>query len=81
MIAIDPKCMKVQGAFNGTAGALPGIAPVMIGRSPWRGPSDNIIFANGSVSTEDDVRSLDRPRLGEQAFANFLAGSGSHLGN
>lgn len=46
--------LKVQGAGDGSTNSLAGIALADFGRDLWLGPTDNIIFADGSVSTADD---------------------------
>ena len=43
-------------------------AMVQLGYSDYFGPTDNIVFANNSFSTQDGVEQLDRRRLGQQAL-------------
>lgn len=47
--------LKVQGAVDGSTNSSPGQGLVDFGHNLWRGPSDNIIFINGSISTVNDA--------------------------
>lgn len=80
--------LKVQGAGDGSSNSLPGLGLVDFGHNLWRGPSDNIIFTNSSVSTVDGTNSwvdmdwVNKPfKVGLRTGASCVTISGNHFFN
>lgn len=78
--------LKVQGARANNS--LQGRGLVDFGHNLWRGPSENIIFINGSVSTANDTRGwsdmdwITKPfKIGMHSGATCVTISGNHFFN